>query len=145
MSLSRIASHLMYWQGIQNLVFVWKLRVDRRGNNGTVRPTGGFKMLSKAFSHLPYAYKEGFKHFMSNWCLSFQYSTQFEDWKGTQNLVFCVQFESWPQWKLDDVTHIWQRDAVRNISYQIYLYNGGHKTHNWAMIVSPSSVAFHLP
>ena len=68
--------------------------------NGTLRPIDDLWMLSITSFICLLHLKKVLKHFISNGCLSFQYIILFLYWEGTENLAFCVHFESEKPWHM---------------------------------------------
>ena len=55
-------------------------------------------------------------------------ASHFMCWEGTQNLAFCMQFESPPQQKLHRVNHMGLNDAIRSSSHPPYEYKEDYET-----------------
>ena len=76
------------------------------------------------FIHL----REVLKHASTNGCLFFQHSILFLCWEGSENLIFCMKFDSSFCQKWHGIDHKEHIDAIRSTSNHIYTSKKGYDT-----------------
>ena len=122
-------SHLLRWEGTQYLVFSTQFWSQPRKKWHDANRNGIVDTMESS-SLLPYASKEGYEILQWQWMyLPCNTSVYFQEcYKGIQNLVFCMHFESQCHLKLHDMNYKGLANAIWSSSHLHCELEAGYKT-----------------